>query len=41
MPKLFNPTRGYVAMTNNKFASDNFDLRGSLHQISNGRASRL
>lgn len=31
MPKLLNPKRGYIAMTNNKFASDHFDLRGSLH----------
>lgn len=36
-----NPERGYVAMTNNKFASDNFDLRGSLHEPSNARALRI
>lgn len=31
LPILMNPERGYITMTNNKFASDNFDLRGSLH----------
>lgn len=28
-------------MTNTKFASDNFDLRGSLHEPTNSRALRI
>ena len=41
LPLLMNPERGYIAMTNNKFASDHFDLRGSLHEPSNSRALRI
>jgi acyl-homoserine lactone acylase PvdQ len=41
MPILMNPKRGYITMTNNKFASDNFDLRGSIHEPSNARALRI
>lgn len=40
-PKLINPVKGYVAMANNKFAEDSFDLRGSIHEQSTGRAYRL
>lgn len=36
-----NPERGYITMTNNKFASDSFDLRGSIHEPSNARALRI
>ena len=41
MPKLWNPKKGYVAMTNNKFAEDGFDQRASLHEITNGRSARI
>lgn len=40
-PKLKNPKKGYVAMCNNKFAPDEYISRGSLHQITTGRAFRL
>jgi acyl-homoserine lactone acylase PvdQ len=41
MPLIMNPKRGYISMTNNKFASDKFDLRGSMHEPSNARALRI
>ena len=40
-PKLFNPSKGYASMANNKFAEDSFDLRGSIHEQTTGRAYRL
>lgn len=40
-PYLYNPKKGYIAMCNNRFASDHFDLRSSLHEIVTGRAYRL
>jgi acyl-homoserine lactone acylase PvdQ len=30
-PTLINPKRGYIAMTNNKFATDNYVHRTNLH----------
>lgn len=36
-----DPKRGYVSMCNNRFASDHFDLRSSLHEITTGRAYRI
>lgn len=33
--------KGYVAMCNNRFASDNFEFRSSLHEIVTGRIFRL
>lgn len=40
-PRLVNPKKGYVAMCNNRFASDHFELRSSLHEIVTGRSYRL
>jgi hypothetical protein len=41
MPKLRNPSKGYVSMANNKFAEDSFDTRSSIHELSTGRSYRL
>ena len=41
MPKLMDPQRGYVALCNNKFASDHHEFRSTLHEIVTGRAYRL
>lgn len=40
-PQVRNPKKGYLAMCNNKFAPDQFTHRGSLHEITTGRAYRL
>lgn len=40
-PQVRNPKKGYLAMCNNKFAPDQFTHRGSLHEITTGRAFRL
>jgi len=40
-PQIRNPKKGYLAMCNNKFAPDQFAHRGSLHEITTGRAYRL
>jgi hypothetical protein len=40
-PRFFNSKKGYVAMCNNRFASDNFEFRSSLHEIVTGRIFRL
>ncbi len=40
-PRIENPKKGYMAMCNNKFAPDQFTHRGSLHEITTGRAYRL
>lgn len=40
-PRLMDPKRGYVSMCNNRFASDNFEFRSSLHEITTGRAYRI
>lgn len=40
-PQVRNPKKGYLAMCNNKFAPDQFAHRGSLHEITTGRAYRL
>lgn len=40
-PRLIDPSRGYIAMCNNRFASDNFEFRSSLHEIVTGRVYRL
>jgi acyl-homoserine lactone acylase PvdQ len=40
-PRIKNPKKGYVAMCNNKYAPDEYTHRGSLHEITTGRAYRL
>lgn len=40
-PKLFDNKRGYIAMCNNRFVSDHFAHRSSLHEIVTGRSYRL
>lgn len=40
-PKILDPERGYVALCNNKFASDHHKFRSTLHEIVTGRAYRL
>lgn len=40
-PFLLNPKKGFVSMCNNRFASDNFEFRSSLHEIVTGRSYRL
>ncbi len=40
-PSLHNPKKGYLALCNNKFAPDQYTHRGSLHEITTGRAYRL
>jgi acyl-homoserine lactone acylase PvdQ len=40
-PVIENPSKGYVAMCNNKFAPDGQITRSSLHEITTGRAYRL
>jgi acyl-homoserine lactone acylase PvdQ len=40
-PKLFNPSKGYISMANNRFASNAFEFRSSLHEIVTGRAYRI
>jgi hypothetical protein len=38
---LIDPKRGYVSMCNNRFASDHYQFRSSLHEITTGRSYRL
>lgn len=40
-PRFMDSRKGYVAMCNNRFASDNFEFRSSLHEIVTGRIFRL
>jgi acyl-homoserine lactone acylase PvdQ len=40
-PRLIDPKKGYVAMCNNRFVSDHFEFRSSLHEIVTGRIYRL
>jgi acyl-homoserine lactone acylase PvdQ len=40
-PYLENPSKGYLGFANNKFASDNYEFRSTLHEIVTGRAFRL
>ena len=40
-PLIINPKKGYLAMANNKFVSDNFKYGSSVHQLVTGRAFTL
>ena len=40
-PMVVNPKKGYFSMCNNKFTSNNFKHRSSIHQIVTGRAFTL
>jgi hypothetical protein len=38
---VFDREEGYVSMANNRFVSDNYKYRSSLHEITTGRAYYL
>jgi acyl-homoserine lactone acylase PvdQ len=37
-PIIHDPKKGYFSMANNKFASNNYKHRSSLHQLTTGRS---
>lgn len=38
---ILDPKKGYFSLANNKFATNNYKHRSSIHQITTGRAFRL